>query len=190
MSVGRTFTVDIERAISPAALRWLTRDDDPREGLGLNRHYRDMRGFKWPEVLRTVEIERAVLEELEDRQFDPDDESETIALDIVERSVLFGLDLGVASSVLALSAARCVPFQSCNAGAFGGAHLESYPLVAFYLRPQLAPLILRCAERADVGLLQDEHGQVQVYANDVACLIDFAEECYDTRKEIAAVRLR
>jgi hypothetical protein len=50
-------------------------------------------------------------------------------------SWLFGLDIGVASTVIALSAARCVPFSSCNGGAYGGSHHEFHLVVAFYARP-------------------------------------------------------
>ena len=49
---------------------------------------------------------------------------------------LRGLDIGVASAVAALSAARCIPFTSCNAGTFGGSHAETYPLVGSFARAQ------------------------------------------------------
>ncbi len=45
---------------------------------------------------------------------------------------LFGLDIGVASAVIALSAARCIPCSSCNGGAYGGSHQERHPVIAFY----------------------------------------------------------
>jgi hypothetical protein len=88
---------------------------------------------------------------------------------------LFGLDLGVASTVLCLSAARCVPFTSCNAGAFGGHHHERYPLVAFFARPETADLIVAAGSDAEIGLENGETGCVIAFANDIRDMRRFAE---------------
>jgi hypothetical protein len=45
---------------------------------------------------------------------------------------LWGLDIGVASATIALSALGAIP-GSCNAGGFGGHHQAAYPYVSFFL---------------------------------------------------------
>jgi hypothetical protein len=46
---------------------------------------------------------------------------------------LWGLDIGVASATIALSALGAIPVGSCNAGGFGGHHQGAFPYVSFFL---------------------------------------------------------
>jgi hypothetical protein len=96
---------------------------------------------------------------------------------------LYGLDLGVASSVVALSAAHCIPFSSCNAGTFGGYHHEDYPLVAFYARPPALDLLLACAEKAGIGLVAENTGELVAYAADVLHMRAFANALIQSRND-------
>ena len=91
-----------------------------------------------------------------------------------------GLDIGVASTVAVLSAAGFIPCTSCNAGAFGGIHHETYPIVAFYAQPQYVPLLLQCAEESEVGLDNDqgwspEDLPIVVYTDDIRKMGAFSE---------------
>lgn len=95
---------------------------------------------------------------------------------------MMGLDLGVATTVAALSAAACVPFASCNGGAYGGLNHETYPLVMFYARPQAVPHLLAAADRAGVGLESDSSGEVCVYADDIRRMRLFAVELSDEHR--------
>ena len=97
-----------------------------------------------------------------------------------EIAEIMGLDIGVASTVAVLSAAGFIPCTSCNAGAFGGRHHESYPIVAFYAQPQSVSLLLQCAEDSEVGLDNDqgwspEDLPIVVYADDIRKMGAFAE---------------
>jgi hypothetical protein len=191
--VDRVFDVDIERAIEVEALAWPERGGAQDEScLGCNRSYFDLRGVGWRAVSEMIVTERRVMRQL---QTAPD---MVAAYENLKEQweedcefPLWGLDLGVASAVVALSAARCIPFTSCNAGAFGdGPHPESYPLVAFYMRRATAQLIIDSASSTCVGLHQDSYGTVHVYARTVSDLHKFAEALYARRTEIRAVRLR
>lgn len=129
----------IERYIDPDSLEWPT----PRQaaddyGLGGNREYMDLRGLTWSEVFETIALEDALLSRYENSA----DLSEGTVEDEEDAEEDFSLlriiDLGLAGTVAALSAARCIPCTSCNAGAFGGHHHEAYPIVVFYARAQHA----------------------------------------------------
>ncbi len=100
-----------------------------------------------------------------------------------------GLDLGVASTVYALSAARCIPYSSCNAAAFGGSHVERHPLVAFFARAPIAKVILTCAEEAGSGLINVNNGSLLAYADTLPTLRRFAETLISRRRDFRAVRL-
>jgi hypothetical protein len=77
--------------------------------------------------------------------------------------VLMGLDIGVASSVVALSAARCIPFSSCNGGSLGGHHHEAFPLVSFFAKVEWISVIVEAAEEANAGV-SNSGNAVVVYA--------------------------
>lgn len=143
------FEVEIERKVVAERLRWPTekqaRDDG---GLGGNRDYYDLRGLSWSEAYDVHVAERELIKRIEQAE-DPDEEYDLIEEEFTEDpSPILGLDVGVASTVAALSAARCVPFASCNGGAFGGSHHESHPLVAFCARREHVKLLLEAAEQA------------------------------------------
>jgi hypothetical protein len=86
---------------------------------------------------------------------------------------LLRLDLGVASCVASLSAMGCIPASSCNGGAFGGHHLEAYPLVTFLSDRVIAGKVMRFAEVAELGLTQED-GYLVIYGDDVRKMLLFA----------------
>jgi len=158
---------------------WVEMGDD--SGLGANRQYEDLRNMSWVLVQEAFDAEQAAIKEFiltwrdgdDEAEFDDDDEEDD--WEQGELDPLWGLDMGVASAVLALSAAGCVPFTSCNGGAFGGGHYEKYPLVGFYLPLQLATILPRIVAEAGVGLYQHGGGVFQVYANEIPAMMRFAE---------------
>lgn len=177
------FDVDIERQISPERLRWPSASQ-ARDGSGFggNRDYYDLRGQHWSDVGDVLREEHELIARIEQAE-DPDEESELIEEEFTEDpGVMMGLDLGVASAVVALSAAGCVPFASCNGGAFGGLHHESHPLVAFLARREHVPLLLEAAERSGVGMESDEVGEVMVYADDIRRMPLFAAKLLERRE--------
>ena len=122
---------------------------------------------------------------------DPEVEYDEIADELYEDDEgLYGLDLGVAGAVAALSAARCIPFSSCNGGAFGGRHLELYPLVAFYAREAHLQALLTAAEEAGCGLENGNNGCLVVFAGDVEALPNFATALIKRSSAFRALKLK
>lgn len=191
--MSRTFDVEITRNLASEHLGW----PEPGEagwsgedaGFGGNRCYCDLRGMRWSEVRRVYEYERDLINRITEND---DPEEEYLRLEdeqYDDPDGIYGLDLGVASSVVALSAARCVPFSSCNAGAFGGSHNEAYPLVAFYARPAHVDLLLECAQEAECGLDAGRSGSAILYACNIEPLRRFALEAMKRSSAFRKIRL-
>lgn len=183
------FEVDIVRRLEGSKLSW----PEPGEatddsGLGCNRLYADLRQLSWTEAKKVFALEGELIARIEMSK-DSDTEWEAIEEELAEGDLL-GLDLGVASTVACLSAARCVPFSSCNAGAFGGHHQETYPVVAFFARSQMVDLLLACAVENEIGLENNDYGCVVAYADDVRKLRGFAESLINKRSLFRAIRVR
>lgn len=158
MPLDRTYSVTIVRRFKAADLAMPARDDIERgEDVGLagNQHYQDLRGIGWEEVAAALKREAMLIARF-DAAVDLDGEAnryeEECAEAFLPEEDLWGLDVGVAGAVLALSAMDAIPVSSCNAGGFGGHHAASFPHVAFYLKPAAAADVLAVAEIADVGL--------------------------------------
>jgi hypothetical protein len=175
--------VDARRLVGPA--RGETGDGS---GLGCNRTYVDMQRFSWADAKRVTVLEQEFMARIVSIA-DTDPASEALEDEILEgERYLYGLDLGVASTVVALSAARCIPFSSCNAATFGGHHQEKYPLVAFYARAQMIDLLIASAEEAEIGL--QDNGYLVAYADDLRKLGQFSRSLISRRVLFAAVRVR
>lgn len=174
------FNIEVHRAFDAAGLDDLSdveadaaSDDGYLRG---NSRYEDHRGWTWRDLRAALDIETSIVERLAGAEDpaaaeaafeagrDPEEEG---------AKSLWGLDVGVASAVIALSALGATPFISCNAGSFGGAHPAGRPYVAFYLGTASPVLLLALAEGAGVGL-EVEDGVVRLYARTVLDLLRFA----------------
>lgn len=121
------------------------------------------------ERLRSAEDLAATLDIISDELYeDPED--------------LWGLDIGVASTVIALSAAGRIPCTSCNGGCFGDGHHEGYPLVLFCTMPAGVPYLLEAAEEAKVGLVNEDSGAMLVNADDISRMMLFASALIERRQ--------
>jgi hypothetical protein len=185
------FDVNVLRRLDGRSLGW----PEPGEatddsGLGGNRAYSDLRRLSWTEAKRAFALEGELIARIENAK-DSDAEYEAIDEELYELDEhLFGLDVGVASTVVCLSAARCVPFSSCNGGAFGGRHQEAYPLVGFFAKPQMVDLLLTAATEAEIDLENHASECVVAYSNDIRKFRNFAEYLIRQRQLFNAVRLR
>jgi hypothetical protein len=190
MFIGRKFEVAITRSLSNQGLRWPERGEASNErNLGCNRAYVDLRGLTWNDAQRLFELETSLIERIE-AATDPDEEREQVEEELYEDDEgLFGLDIGVASTTAALCAARCITCSSCNAGAYGGSHHESYPVVAFFAKPHHVDLLLKCAEEAEIGL-ENAEGVVIAFASDIRNMRSFASELIRNRTKFRAVARR
>jgi hypothetical protein len=185
----RTFEVEIVRHVVVGDIRWPVRSESTDEsGLGCNRLYVDLHGLSWREAKRVFHVETDLVSRIE-QSVDPEAEYDAVEEELYETEDLLGLDLGIASSVAALSAARCIPFTSCNGGTFGGGHAEAYPLVAFFARAQMVELLLRAAAEADAGLENHDDGCLVMYAGSIRNLRSFAAILIRERKAFGAVRI-
>ena len=188
----RIFDVEIERQVDPSRLSWPELDEVEDNGffafLVGNLLYCDLRNLSWAVARRVAEIEEQCIKRMEESP-DQDETASFIIEDAAavhleleledlldEIGAIAGLDVGVASTVAALSAAGYIPFTSCSAGAFGGWHHEAYPLVVFCARPEAVPLLMECAEKAGAGLENESgaYNPLTVYANDIRKMRDFA----------------
>ncbi len=176
--------VEIERSVDVAPLTWPV-GDFRDEGLGGNRAYSDFRGFSWKEAVEALQFEDDALNR---RATKPDVKNLDDLLEDDEYAEdLDGLDLGVASTVLALSAARCVPVTSCNGSA---GHHERYPLVVFYAKAAWIPLLDEAAEEAGCGLDNADEGMLMVYANEIDAMLAFARAMIARRSALNKLHLR
>ena len=183
----RKFDVKLSREVRFAELSWPEPGEAADENcLGCNREYIDLRLLSWAEAKRTLVAEGRLIARIEQTE---ELENSVFRAEEDEEAELFGLDTGVASTVVALSAARCVPFSSCNGGAFGSRHHEIYPLVAFYAKPETANLLLAIAGEVCIGLETNGYGFLVLYSDDIRKFPKFAEAMISRRKDLNALQL-
>ena len=131
--------VEIERNVDTSRMRWPMREIlTGQDGEGVNRLFCDLAGMPWAIVERLLEYEEPKLSAVESREAETGDVFEHRDVD-----PWFGLDLGVASAVGALSAANCFPVWSCNGEP---KHTESLPMILFRARVTRVPDLLEVAE--------------------------------------------
>lgn len=181
------FDVTILRSVNARALRWPGhREVDDESNPAGNRQYVDLRGMSWDDAIAVFELEGQLIERIATAAT-PEREADTIEEELCESEPnLFGLDIGVASTVAALAAAKCVPFSSCNAAAFGGIHAEAFPLVAFFARQRCVGTLMAAAMKAGVGLRNRDEGYLVVFADDIRRLRGFAAAILRERDEFDA----
>lgn len=140
-----------------------------------NQHYSDFRGMTFADLEATMVREDGLVDTLEA----VGDTAELEERFVQERGTAFepvddlwGLDVGVAGAVIALSALGATPVSSCNGGNYGTLHQSHYPYVAFYLADADLAVLLRMAEVEDLGLVSSD-GLAHLYGS-VAALRRFA----------------
>jgi hypothetical protein len=103
----------IRRKVDADRLGWPSRGEACDEtGLGCNRSYMDLRRLSWTEAERVLALERDLTARVVSAH-DPEEEWAAIEDEYYDSDQsLCGLDLGVASRVVCLSAAKCIPFTS------------------------------------------------------------------------------
>lgn len=170
----KRFDVEITREVGRESLHWPFADDLRSDAYEGNMGYYDLRGRTWTEAHESLALEKELVERVENAA-DPKIEIGEIEDELYEEfdNELWGLDLGVVSTVIALSAAKSIPFASCNGGAFGDRHYEDHPLVVFHAKSRSVDLLLKCAERANTGL-ENQNGGLMAYANCITDMMAFA----------------
>ena len=157
----------------------------PSRSMGLmfrmdNHQYERIRAT-WREARKALKYEYRLLRRLE---MTTDLEAELIAIsdENYENDCppLRGLDLGVAATVLTLSAMGGLTVTSCNGGCLGDHHHEKHPLVVFYAKPEDAATLLGAADESGVGIT-NEDGSLMVCANDIWRMHNFAKSILKRR---------
>lgn len=173
--------VEIRREVHIGELRWPgSAIASGADGDAHNRLYKDMRGYSRDEAGEVLEIEEALLrnererEKLEERLFEM-------------APTMVPLDCGVVSTVLALSAAGCVPITSCSGGQ---GHSEPGPVVVFRARPALVRHLLEAAEESECGLVNADDGMLAVYAVSIDRMLGFARSLIGPHRSIRKARSR
>ncbi|MGN6311334.1 MAG: hypothetical protein ACTHNN_17485 [Xanthobacteraceae bacterium] len=186
---GKHFDIPITRAVDSDDLGWPSQDDLESETLGGNRDYFPLGRMNWDEARITLDEEQGIMDEIAASQdweaayrkwSEENAESDDPAL--------LGFDLGTNALAAALSAARCLPFYSCNGGAYGDGHHDDYPLVAFFCPTGIFPFVRAAAERASAGLEYNHADGLTVFARNVDALIDMAAALVERGVEIDAVK--
>jgi hypothetical protein len=157
-----------------------------QDGLLANRDYIDWRGAPWDFVFQAYDAEMRLIAEA-DKQSTTAEEFEELLVGfeddwgLLEADLPF--DIGVNSSVLAVSALGCAPVSSCryhlNRG--GG----DTPYVTLWAREREARIIKDVAKRVKVGALNEmlnAGGGILVFSNSVMGMMDFSKALYDGRE--------
>lgn len=180
MTGSRTFDIAVTRKFHTRGLAWP--DSRSAGWFGETDIYRNLACMPWSEARRVLALEAELIDRIEAAQ-DPAGEETSLHDEIHEQGEgLYGLDIGIASTAIALSAAGGIPFASCNGGAFGGVHREDYPIVAFYARKPTLAILAECAEQAEVGLRNGGLGELMVYGRTIASLQIFARSIIESAR--------
>jgi hypothetical protein len=169
-------SLDVDRLLELSETAAIEADESGY--LAGNQMYQDLRGYGWLDVAHTLDVEHRLIAQL---QGTADLEAEAARidddrLDCFEPSDgLWGLDIGVASATIALSALGAIPVGSCNAGGFGGHHQGAYPYVSFFLGGAPPEFVVSISRTASVGLRSDADGLAQIFGAGDLDLLRFAE---------------
>ncbi|MDP9223923.1 MAG: hypothetical protein M3P18_08710 [Actinomycetota bacterium] len=172
-------TVEIYRDVDLGALRQPDLDEVLDEDAWWlpYRDYSPMWGATFEEAHDCLSWERALLARLPQRTHQAEEELLNGALDETDEGGPYpnwGLDLGVGSAVLALSATGCATLISCS-GHFGEGHWIDFPMVQFAADAARVEILLEVAESADCGMTNSAQGLVAVWSRTIDEMLDFAE---------------
>lgn len=167
-------------------LGWLAgRRAETRHTFPANRDYMDLRGLSLAQLDAVLALERDAFAHLEAAHYSAP------AIDEADRlqrrcSVVPGLDFGIGSSVVALSALGCVPVMSCRGRSLGPhAHQFPAPMVTFYARKAHVPRILDAVKSTGVFIV-NSGGKLEVYSDDLRKMHAFAQALRDAVAAAAA----
>lgn len=145
-----------------------------RDGHHANRDFVDVRGAQWSEVRELLDAERRLVAEASltcshsgvfMEKLESLAEKSNFRDEFLE---IPSFDVGIISTVWAISAAGCAPFTSC------AGHRDP-PHVDFYAKAGLIPILKEAAEMAETGLVNNSEGRLEVFAESIPRMLRFAE---------------
>jgi hypothetical protein len=181
----------IWRSVNFKKLQWPDEETlSYEDGLVDNHCYMDMRGMTWVDFGRCYKNERRLLsridkdaqttqqfEELLDK-FDGGEEYGDVADDFY----FCGMETGIASPVIALSAMGCAPFSSCRG--HPGQVSREHAHVVFFARKDMARRLMNLVKGSmlEVGLINEraeQYGCLNLYARDCVTMLNFSKMMRD-----------
>ena len=170
----RRFAVEIQRNFDLNTARNAETVQRERNAVGGNLGYVDLSDLTLTDLEGAIAAERYMFG-LADGLAPDQDLDHAYEDEVYEHVAEYGPDVGVGSAVYALYLLGCLPFSSCNGGAFGSLHGEDYPLIAFYPSEDSAPVLARLTERLNMGIDNGDEGQLILYSDDIRKMLAFAE---------------
>lgn len=140
-------------------------------GLDCNRTYANFTEATWGDVDEVLPFETGIIldaiarSSYERSYWDCLDDRDDEFFDLG-----YGVEIGVLAASLALNAAKCPTFMSCNG------HGSYCADIDFWTRPHRAEILAEAALEAGVGLGNCDGGAMKVYSDDALGLIRFAME--------------
>lgn len=177
----KIFDLEMPVRADAARLRWPHRVEVSGEDAAPagNQHFQDLGGADWDDVARFLSLEDRLVARIS-QAVDPAAEEALVQAeldglaDLDDQTPLLGLDIGVASAVLALSAHGAIPVASCNGGAFGARHAGCNPYVATFIRPRRFLLVQDWAATANLVVTVNDDGVALLHARRIEDLMTFA----------------
>jgi hypothetical protein len=155
-----------------------------KDGLMENHFYQNMQGIDWKDFEFIFSTENNAIKFLDSqtkdsKEFDANVDKLEEDSEWEELNALPGVDLGVASVVAALYAFGCFPMTSCRGHPPPCG--ERHPLVIFFAKRKVVPIIVGVAAGTGVGLCDaacaGEEG-LMVYATNIVDMQRFAVGLY------------
>jgi len=165
-------------------LRMFQRLLSTQDGMVCNHDYTDMRGDSWRQYTQAFDTEKKVIEYADKnsktiREFEKILEGISNSEDF-DLGALDGLDVGIASLTIALSATGCAPISSCRS--HPNSTYVDRPTVAFFAGPQIARKLLRLTKDMPIGLFSDDIEQgyngILVFSNSIISMMDYGQKLY------------
>ena len=165
-----TANINIERNANPKGVDMPSEERASTEdGLLENHDYIDMRGIDNEYAISVILEEAEILNRI---AAIPEDRQQEDLIEIMDElweacSPLIAFDIGVGGMVHALSAVGCVPISSCNGGVLGDFHSLPHPWVITHAPVSILDFLFEVADRAGVGLANNDNGMLEIYADDI-----------------------
>ncbi|WP_350335250.1 hypothetical protein [Coralliovum pocilloporae] len=192
-SIFRCSDIEIVRDVPDAYDLQPERDEleaaDESGYFGGNHSFANYQGWPWADARLVLEQEQEFLQRIETAQ-DPHGELEQIDDERCEDCEISGLDVGIAASVIALSAAGFFTFSSCSGGLLDTNHHEEHALVVLFANKDQVPLLLACAKAAGCGLEKAHDGELILYARVITDMVKFAKEVIMRQAEFDKLNLQ
>lgn len=183
------FDVDLSVKADSSLLQWPSDSEFGEWGTDghlSNHHFMDLRGFEWQVAEMLLEGDRAFVDRASDTCSSPDQfmdalsqaQDEILDGDLVgeyeEGQFLF--EPGIHGAIGALAAVGCAPLTGC-AGHFGHP-----PYIIFWCRVELFTLVRDAARATGMGLCPNQYGTLEVYADWLPRMLDFAGKLLELGK--------